>query len=122
MTVRELDMRAIGRSRDTVPYGADQTVYLVVDRLVTGAVDRESEIERADVESVISDLLSGQFNDPVRVMAFNTLEHWAKDVSQEIAAEIVSRCDIDGLPVPEYLKDFIENQTDARTRSALRSA
>jgi hypothetical protein len=34
----------------------------------------------------------------------------------------VSRCDIDGLPVPEYLKDFIENQTDARTRSALRSA
>lgn len=115
-------MRAIGRSRHTVPYGADQTVYLVVDRLVTGAVDRESEIERADVESVISDLLSAQFNDPVRVMAFNTLEHWAKDVSQEIAAEIVSRCDIDGLPVPEYLKDFIENQTDASARSALRFA
>ena len=115
-------MPRIGWSPDTVPYGADETVYLVVDRLATGAVDRETEIERADVESVIRDLLSGQFNDPVRVMAFNTLEHWAKDVSQEIAAEIVSRCDIDGLPVPEYLKDFIENQTDASTRSALRFA
>lgn len=115
-------MPAIGRSSNTVPYGADETVYLVVDRLATGAVDRETEIERADVESVISDLLSGQFNDPVRVMAFNTLEHWAKDVSQEIAAEVVSRCDIDAVPVPEYLKDFIENQTNASTHSARRSA
>lgn len=115
-------MPGIGWSHDTVPYGADETVYLVVDRLATGAVDRETEIERADPESVITDLLSGQFNDPVRVMAFNTLEHWAKDVSREIAAEIVSRCDIDGLPVPEYLKDFIENQTSESARSTLRFA
>jgi hypothetical protein len=57
-----------------VPYGADQTVYLVVDcfgRL--GTAYRETDIERTDLETVITDLMSGQFNDPLRVVAFNTL-------------------------------------------------
>ena len=66
----------------TVPYGADQTVYLVIDRFAgSGSVYRETEIERTDIETIIADLLSGQFNDPVRVIAFNTLEHWSDDVS-----------------------------------------
>jgi hypothetical protein len=32
----------------TIPYGADQTVYLVIDRFRSGTVYRETEIERAD--------------------------------------------------------------------------
>jgi hypothetical protein len=40
-----------------VPYGADQTVYLVVDSFgARGSVYRETEIERADAETIISDL------------------------------------------------------------------
>ena len=59
-----------------VPYGADQTVYLVVDSFGRlGTAYRETDIERTDLETVITDLMSGQFNDPVRVVAFNTLEH-----------------------------------------------
>jgi hypothetical protein len=37
-----------GWSPSTVPYGADQTVYLVVDRFKNGTVYRETEIERTD--------------------------------------------------------------------------
>ena len=71
-----------------VPYGADQTVYLVVDRFGSlGTAYRETDIERTDLETVITDLISGQFNDPVRVVAFNTLEHWAQDVSRGLALE-----------------------------------
>jgi hypothetical protein len=66
-----------------------------------GSVYRETEVERADLETVITDLIAGQFNDPVRVVAFNTLEHWAEDVSKDIA--IQSRCDMDGEDVPEAL-------------------
>src|SRR5229473_3290429 len=44
----------------TVPYGADQTVFLLVDRFgELGSVYRETEIERTDIETVISDLLLG---------------------------------------------------------------
>jgi hypothetical protein len=58
-----------------VPYGADQTLYLVVDRFGRfGSVYRETDVERTDLETIITDLMSGQFNDPVRVVAFNTLE------------------------------------------------
>ena len=69
-----------------VPYGADETAYLVVDSFgALGSVYRETEIERADAETIISDLMTGQFSNPVRVIAFNTLEHWSKDVSADIA-------------------------------------
>jgi hypothetical protein len=96
-----------------VPYGADETVYLVVDSFgALGSVYRETEIERADLETVISDLVTGQLSNPVRVVAFNTLEHWAKDVSAEIAEEIRTRCDIEGNDVPEHIRDFVESYTE----------
>jgi hypothetical protein len=56
-----------------VPYGADQTVYLVVDRCRLGTIYRETEVEQTDLETIITDLMSGQFND---------------------------RCDIDDTPFP----------------------
>jgi hypothetical protein len=103
-----------------VPYGADQTVYLVVDRFgASGIAGSETEIERLDLETIIDDLMSGQFNDPVRVVAFNTLEHWCEDVSADVAAEIQMRCDIDGEPVPEHAKDFVDRHTRSTRRTAL---
>ena len=102
-----------------VPFGADQTVYLVFDRL---GVSGETAAERADLETVVADLLSGQFNDPVRVVAFNTLEHWLQDVSREIAVEIEARCDIEGTPVPGHIEDFVASHTAPARQFALRSA
>ena len=95
-------------SLNSVPYGADQTLYLVVDGFGGGASRQELQIERTDLEGTIDELMLGQFNDPVRVIAFNTLEHWSEDVSAEIALEIQSRCDMDGHDLPEHIKDFVE--------------
>jgi hypothetical protein len=102
----------MSRTGWTVPYGADQTTYFVVDRLARqGGVYREIEIERPDLETIVADLLAGQFNDPVRVMAFNTLEHWSQDISGEIAAEIQTHCDIEGAAVPGHIEDFVDSHT-----------
>jgi hypothetical protein len=110
-------------SPNHVPYGADQTVYLVVDSLgASGAVCRETEVERTDLEAIIGDLISGQFNDPVRVVAFNTLEHWSNDVSAEVAAEIQARCDINGEPLPEHPKDFAQRHARSSHKLALQLA
>ena len=105
-------------SSNIVPYGADQTLYLVVDGFGDGATRRELEIERANLEATICELMLGQFNDPLRVIAFNTLEHWSEDVSAEIALEIQSRCDMDGRDLPEHIKDFVERSTRRVRRSA----
>jgi hypothetical protein len=108
------------RNGRPVPYGADQTLYLVIDRSGRlGAGCRETEVERADLETIIADLFSGQFSDPVRVIAFNTLEHWSRDVSRDIAAEVRSRCDIEGETVPEHIQDFVLSYTDRARRPAL---
>ena len=88
-----------------VPYGADQTIYLIIDRLA----GREVEIECADLEAVMADLMSGLVSDARRVVAFNTLEHWSEDISRQVAWEIQSRCDIAGEPVPEHVRDFVED-------------
>jgi hypothetical protein len=99
---------------------ADQTVYLVIDRFSSGRVYRETEVERTDLETIINDLLSGQFNDPIRVVAFNTLEHWSQDVSGEIAREIQTRCDIQGDTVPDHLQDFVDSNAGPARQLALR--
>ena len=82
-------MPSTSLTQGVVPYGADQTVYFVIDRFGKfSSVHCETEVERTDREAVITDLMSGQFNDPIRVVAFNTLEHWSEDVSNDIALEI----------------------------------
>ena len=115
-------MPRTGWSPGTVPYGADQTIYLVVDRFKSGAVYRETEIERTDLETIISDLLTGQFNDPVRVVAFNTLEHRADDVSADIAVESRLAATFRASPVPDYLADFVQSHTDSSRQLTLRLA
>ncbi|MBR0717066.1 hypothetical protein [Bradyrhizobium liaoningense] len=91
-----------------VPYGADETIFVVVDR-VSGP--RDVRIEHPDLETVIHELVAGCFSDPVQVFAFNTLEHWVKDISADVAAEIQSRCDIDGTALPDHLMDFVDDHT-----------
>lgn len=102
-----------------VPFGADETAYLVVDALTaTSRGDQEIEIERADVETIISDMLGGQYNSPVRVVAFNTLEHWSEDVSAKVAEEIQTRCDIECTDVPEHIRDFVKITMSSRREKA----
>jgi hypothetical protein len=110
-------------SPNLVPYGADQTVYLVVDRFgASGGMCHETEVERTDLEAIVGDLISGRFNDPVRVVAFNTLEHWSKDVSADVAVEIQTRCDIEREPLPEHLRDFAERHARSTSKLAVQLA
>ena len=93
----------------TVPYGADQTVYLVVDRFREASVYRETELERTDLETLNADFMTGQFNDPVRVIAFIRLNTGQTTC---LAAEIQTRCDMEGAVVPEHVRDFVRSYTD----------
>ena len=93
----------------TVPYGADQTMYLVMESQGPKGQEFHNPVERPDLDSVISDLMAARFSNPVGIFAFNTLEHWTADISKNVAEEILCRCDIEGAPVPAYLEDFVTN-------------
>jgi hypothetical protein len=92
-----------------VPGGVDQNVYLVVDdfgRL--GRSWREADVERTDLETVIRDMLEGQYKDPVRVIGLNPAEGWSQDVSEDVAQEIRRRCDLQLREVPSSIQSFVE--------------
>jgi hypothetical protein len=92
-----------------VPTGDDQNVYIVVDDFGRrGRSFRETDVERADLEAVIMDMLEGQYQNPVRVVGFNTAEKWSQDVSSDVAHDLRRRCDLQQRDVPFYLKDFVE--------------
>ncbi len=87
----------------------DVTVHIVLDDFgQAGRAYRETDEEKADLEEVIDDLLSGQFNNPLRVIAFNTAEGWSRDVSEDIAWELVRRVTKRGSPVAATTRSFVE--------------
>jgi hypothetical protein len=80
-----------------------------------GRVWRENDVETTDLETVIQDLMTGQYNNPIRVVGFNTAAGWSRDVSADVAQEIRQRCDLQLREVPAGIREFI-SQHIARAR------
>jgi hypothetical protein len=99
-----------------VPETDDHVIYLVLNDYGDGLGRAwpEADEERTDRETVIRDLLAGQYSDPVRVVAFNTAGGWSRDVSEDIADETAERIALDGRNTPLWLEGFIERHGEGR--------
>jgi hypothetical protein len=70
----------------------DVTVYLVVEDFGhLGQAFRETDISEADFDTMVLNIISGEYRNPLRVVAFNTVEGWSRDVSEDIANEVLDR-------------------------------
>src|SRR3954451_11959724 len=106
-------------SPSIIPHEDDQEVYLVLDDFCRlGLAWRETNPNDADLETVIHDLLEGQYYNPVRIVAFNTTKGWSRDVSKRIAMELRARCDAEGRDVPDCVRDFVDRFDGARRLSS----
>jgi hypothetical protein len=95
-------------SPSIVPGIDHRDVYLVLDDFGLGCAWRETNVEDTDLEAVISDLLEGQYRNPVCVIGFNVSEGWVRDVSEDIARKLRQRCDGKGSELPDSLHQFVE--------------
>ena len=75
---------------------------------------------RAERETVIRDLLDGQYSNPVRVVAFNTAEGWSRDVSGDVADELRRRSDFQLRELSESIQEFVQRHESRVDRSQLR--
>jgi hypothetical protein len=104
-----------------VPRGHDQTVYLVLNDFgPLGRAYGETSDERADQET--TDLISGQHDNPVRVVAFNAAEGWSEDVSEDIAREIMRRLGVAGDELPSSLEGFVDQHFGSDRQLTMRLA
>ncbi|MGC1793545.1 MAG: hypothetical protein WA753_19240 [Pseudolabrys sp.] len=51
----------------------------------------EADETDADEATIIENLLSVQYSHPVRVIAFNTVEGWARDVTEDVAQAVLNK-------------------------------
>jgi hypothetical protein len=103
-----------------VPNGTHQTVYLVLNDF--GSLGRaycETVDGRSDLESVISDLISGQYDNPVRVVAFNTAEGCPKMPPKISRARCLG---LAGDELPSSLEAFVDSHLGPDRQLTLRLA
>ena len=70
----------------------DVTVYLVAEDFGDlGRAFRETDLAEADHDTIVRNMISGEYRNPLRIVAFNTVEGWSRDVSEEIAYDVLDR-------------------------------
>jgi hypothetical protein len=84
----------------------DHDTYIVLDDFgPLGRAWRETDEEADDRATLIRDILEGQYQSPVRIIAFNATEGWCRDVTVEIADEVRQRIDDE---VPASVLGFVD--------------
>ena len=93
--------------------GSDIAMHVVLDDFgKAGRAYREADEREASLETVIDDLITGQFNNPVRVVAFNTSEGWSRDVSEDVAREVVRRVAGSARLLAASSRQFVQTYVD----------
>ena len=105
-------MRRPYQSPSIVPREANQDTYLVLDGL-EGRLGRAWREAKTDRETLIRDLMHGQYGHPACIVAFNTAEGWSRDVTMDIADELRRRFAwYDEMPAS--VEEFLETASRAR--------
>lgn len=87
----------------------DATVHIVLDDFGnSGRAYRETAEGFADFNTVVDDVMTGQFNNPVRVIAFNISEGSSRDVSDQVAREVLKRLAKEDEPLGHSARRFVE--------------
>jgi hypothetical protein len=86
------------------------TVYIVLDDFgALGRVYRETPEDEADERTIIRKFLSGQYERPVRVVAFHTGDRSSCDVSEDIAHAVAERANSERRHLSEGTRQFLND-------------
>ena len=95
-------------SPSLAPNGPDQDTYMVLDDFGSlGRAWRETDEAGANRATLVRNLLDGQYENPVRIVAFNTAEGWSRDVTVDVADELRRRF-VEYDEVSESVLKFLE--------------
>ena len=67
----------------------------------------ETDEAEADENTIVQNILSGDFSHPLRVVAFNTAEGWARDVTEDIARAVLSKMRSEDRSIGKVVQEFL---------------
>jgi hypothetical protein len=92
----------------------DVRAYIVIEDFGQyGRAFRETDLAEADLGTIIRNMISGEYRNPMRVVAFNTVEGWSRDVSEEIAYDVLDRAYDADTTLSAAAKRFIDRHVTA---------
>jgi hypothetical protein len=95
-------------SPSIAPHDGHEDIYIVMDDFGSlGRAWRETAEAGTNRMALVRNLLDGQYENPVRIVAFNTTEGWSRDVTVDIADELRRRF-VEYDEVPEGILAFTE--------------
>ena len=88
---------------------SDVTVHIVLNDFGDlGRAYVETDEAEADEATVVENILTDQYSHPIRVVAFNTAEGWARDVTEEIARAVLDRARSEQRSIGKAAQGFLE--------------
>jgi hypothetical protein len=86
--------------------------FVLCDFGRSGQAYVETDPTQADASSIVRNLLEGQYDRPVRVLALNVEEGWVRDVSEVIADKVRDVARHDEWKLTSGTRAFIEAHSD----------
>lgn len=85
----------------------DHTTYIIVAAYgKLGTVYSETDIDKADYETTIDRLRRCEIDEPIKVIAFNEIEGWCRDVSRNIAEALANIFAYRAQDIPSPVLEF----------------
>ena len=94
----------------------DRDIYLVLEDFGAraGCAWRETDEADTDLETVLRDMLSGQYDYPLRIVCFNPVEGWSRDATSDVAGALAERAANTGAEISPALQNFIHANAKRR--------
>jgi len=81
------------RTPPLAPKLSDNVIHIVLKDFgeKLGRAFLETDEAEADEFTIASKIISGEYSNPMRVVAFNLAEGWSRDVTEDIAQAVIER-------------------------------
>jgi len=91
------------------PREPDVTVHIVLNDFgPLGSAYVETDEAEADEATIVENILSGQYSQPMRVIAFNTAEGWSRDITEDIARAVLTKARNENRSVAIVVQEFLD--------------
>jgi predicted DNA-binding ribbon-helix-helix protein len=99
-----------------VPLHDSDVLFVLCESSSSGPTYIETNPADANEDAIVRNMIAGQYGKPLRVVAINIGEGWARDVSKKIAGVVVQAAERGDRTLPSGTRAFVKAQLASPVR------